>query len=138
MYSTTQSATSIVDFVKSFFFDRLVYFFFIEKKGESGILPAKCVFLLLKRLFYGVTLSESCDSNTNTYTSNVAVNYGVTFTSTSKISPNHARDLASIRAIQNLCIIENKFVQQKRNDHFPMNFADEIQRYGLIDAKILI
>ncbi|XP_055314184.1 double-stranded RNA-specific editase Adar-like [Sitodiplosis mosellana] len=102
--------------------------YFLKKKGDHGISPVKCVFLLLKRLFYGVTLSESCDSNANSYRSNVTVNYGVTFSATSKTSLNHARDLASVRALQSLCVIENQFVQQKRNDHFPSNFANEIQK----------
>lgn len=101
-------------------------FCFVEKKGETGILPAKCVFLLLKRLFYGVSLDENNDSNS--YTSNVTVNNGLTFTSTSQTSKYHARNSASIQALGNLCAVENRFLQLKHNDQFPLNFPDDIRK----------
>lgn len=89
------------------------------------------MFLLLKRLFYGVSLDENSDLIC--YRSNVTVNNGLTFVSTSATSQNHARNLASIQALRHLCAVENRFsnrfLQPKHNDQFPMDFADEIQRY---------
>lgn len=112
-------------------------FCFVEKKGETGILPAKSVFLLLKRLFYGVSLDENSDSIS--YTSIVTVNNGLTFVSTSRTSQYHARNLASIQALGHLCAVENRFsnrfLQPKHNDRFPLDFADEIQKY--IDDRIV-
>lgn len=80
-------------------------------------------------MFFGVSLDESVDEDTKTFTSNVCVSYDFKFAHTSKLSQIDAKNHASLDALQQLCGIENKFVQRKRNDNFPSNFASEIQKY---------
>lgn len=94
-------------------------------------MPTKCVFLLLKRLFYGVTIKEQSDAHF--YKSNVSVSYDSFFTATSEISQINAQNLASMKALQNYCNVENKFVQRKRNDDYPQDFAAKIQKYDSIN-----
>lgn len=106
-----------------------VFHLLTEKKESGKMWPVKCVFLLLKRLFYGVDHTESSDINTNTFTSNVCVSYDFEFSYTSTLSQIDAKNHSSLKALQRLCEIENKFVQRIRNDIFPPNFAAEIQKY---------
>lgn len=89
-------------------------------------MPTKCVLMLLKRLYYGVNHKESNEANT--YTSNITVNYDLQFTATSNISKIDAQNLAALEALQTLCQVENKFVRNKRNDNYPQNFAENIQK----------
>lgn len=98
--------------------------FFLEKKSNAGILPLKCVYLLLQRLFYGVTCAE-----TNKDTAKVTVCCDKDFSATSQYSYIHNRNLAAIEALQDLCVVENHFVERKKSADFPPNFATEIQRY---------
>lgn len=89
----------------------------------------KCVFLLLQRLFYGVTSIETTDTDKNTCASNLTVCCDIEFSATSQLSKVYTRNLAAIKALQQLCDAENKFVERKRNDNFPSNFANEIYKY---------
>lgn len=98
-------------------------------------MPVKCVFLLLQRLFYGVTSTETIEPGTNTIKSDISVSYDNAFSATSQRSKVYTRNLAAINALQDLCEIDNKFVKRQRNDVFPPNFAGEIQKYVVM--KIL-
>lgn len=91
-------------------------------------MPTKCIFLLLKRLFYGVTIDEDFDTNANTYTNHVSVSYEFKFSSLPQTSQIGAKNAASGKALKSLCEIQNHFVQRKQNYIFPSNFAEEIQK----------
>lgn len=98
-----------------------------EKRGNTGILPKKCVYSLLHRMFYGVNVDEDYDAIANAYTSRVSVSYDYTFTAVSQLSRTHARNTTSIKALDSLCKVTNQFTQRKRNYNFPPNFANRIQ-----------
>lgn len=106
---------------------KILLFIFIPEKQEAGIWPVKCVFPLLQRLFFGVTCTEDTDLDTRTFKSDISVSYEYEFSSTGMRSQLHTRNLASLKALQSLCEIENKFVQRKPHLVFPKNFADEMQ-----------
>lgn len=110
-------------------------YFLVENKGETGNVPVKCVFLLLKRLFFGVTSTETTEPGTNTTKSDVSVSYDNEFSATSQGSEVYTRNLAAINALHDLCEIDNKFVKRQRNDVFPLNFAGEIVKY--VELKII-
>lgn len=90
----------------------------------------KCVFLLLNQVFFGVSKADRYDTTKSTFECNVCVSYDFNFLHGSKVSEMDAQNRASLKALQNLCEIENKFVQRERNRAFSASFADRIQRYG--------
>lgn len=105
---------------------------FTEKKEAGIVFPVKCVFLLLNQVFFGVSKDDTHDTTTKTFKCNVCVSYDFRFSYDSKISEIDAQNHASLKALQDLCDIENKFVQRERNQNFPANFADIIQKYEFI------
>lgn len=90
----------------------------------------KCVYLLLKQLFFGVDFTENViDTDMKKFMSKVCVSYRDEFPYTSSLSKIDAKNHASLNALRQLCEIENKFVQRIRNDDYPPNFASAIQEY---------
>lgn len=115
------------DFCFGFSIFSVGFCLFLEHKSDIGICPTKCVWLLLKRLFFGVTLTESKEENANTFSSKVCVSYEFNFTSPAQRSQALARNVACAKALRSLCDVENKFVQRKEKPTFPSNFASKVQ-----------
>lgn len=99
-----------------------------EKSHCDNDWPAKCVFWLLHRLFYNVQNTETIDNNAKAFTSTICVSYNTTSQHTSKLSKIDAKNQASIKALQQLCDVENKLVREIWNDTFPANFAEDVQK----------
>lgn len=104
-------------------------FLITEKNRSDNGWPAKCVNWLLQRSFYSVENTESIDENAKTFTSKICVSYNTTFQHTSKSSKIDAKNHASLKALQQLCVVENKLVRQTWNDIFPSDFAQQVQGY---------
>lgn len=106
-----------------------MFFHYIAEKNQSeNDWPAKCVYWLLQRSFYGVDNIESIDNTAKTFTSKISASYNAMAQHTSKLSKIDAKNQASLKALQHLCEIENKLVRQIWDDKFPSNFADQIQK----------
>lgn len=104
-------------------------FYFSEKCHSDSDWPTKCVYWLLHRLFYSVENTESIDENAKTFTSKISVSYNaVTFQQTSDLSKIDAKNHASLKALQQLCDVENKLVREIWNDTFPSTFAQDVQK----------
>lgn len=110
-------------------------FCFIEGDHEIGIIPVKCVFLLLQRLFYGVSNSETNDKTT--FSSKIIVNHKYEFSVKTLLSQIEAKNAASRKAVNQLCEVENKYNQHKQIDIFPDGFASSIQKY-IVHSTYLI
>lgn len=121
--------TSILENVKqilSINFDFRILF--PEKDHCDSDWPRKCVYWLLHRLFYSVENTESIDDNAKKFTSEICVSYNaVTFQHTSELSKIDAKNHASLKALQQLCDVENRLVREIWNDAFPSNFAQDVQ-----------
>lgn len=114
-------------------------FLLFSEKNEADITcPKKCIFLLLNRIFFGVSKKNSIDAPTKTFTSDVCVSFDFHFSYTSKVSETDALNYASLNALQCLCDIENGFIQRKRNSIYPTNFAHDIQRYFHIIYELIL
>lgn len=100
----------------------------LEKHHSDNDWPTKCVHWLLKRLFFAVENTETADENAKAFTSKICVSYNTSSQYTSKLSKIDAKNHASLRALQQLCDVENKLVRQIWNDLFPSNFAQDVQR----------
>lgn len=110
-------------------YEFLILPFFTEKNHYDNDWPVKCVYWLLHRLFYSVEIAESIDEDAKSFTSKICVSYNaVAFEHTSKLSKIDAKNHASLKALQQLCDIENKLVREIWSDRFPLDFAQEVQR----------
>lgn len=89
-------------------------------------MPVKCVSQLLQRLFFGVSINEQ--TNGNAYSCKITVNNKHEFENRNKLSQMEAKNAASRKAVQQLCEVENKFIQPEIDD-FPSGFASDILRY---------
>lgn len=101
---------------------------FSEKNRSDKDWPTKCIYWLLKRLFFSVENTETIDENAKTFTSKINVSYTTAFQHTSKLSKIDAKNFASLKALQQLCDVENKLIRQIWNDSFPSNFAQDVQK----------
>lgn len=87
--------------------------------------PEKCTYLLLPRLFYGISIDET--ENEKDFSCKMIVNYSHCFAVEHQISPIQAKNAVSRKVLQKLCTIENIFVQQQRFDQFPAEFSKSVQ-----------
>lgn len=99
---------------------------YTENRKLQDIGPPKCAHLLLQRLFFGISLQNTGEPK-DIY-SKLIVNFTHEFEAHCQPSYIQAKNAVSRDALKKLCLIENKFAQQrKRFDNFPNGFAKDIQ-----------